>query len=269
MTIKQVLAKHQNPEIDLLLSAALNKPREFLYLCGETKITKKQHNNLTKFIGRRQKGEPMAYILGYKDFLGLRFKVNKHVLIPRPETEMIVDKVIKACKVYKARTILDVGTGSGCIAIAIAKQSRNYKVVASDVSLPALKTAKENARMHRARVKFVKSDLLKNIKGKFDIIAANLPYVPKEDYGFLIKDLRYEPSQAIFAAEKGLSIIKKFLNQLVNSGICNPEALILLEFDPRQKLLLSKLIKKILPQSKAEFFKDLSRRWRFAEIKIG
>ncbi len=225
--------------------------------------------------------------------MGLRFKVNKSVLIPRPETEMIVDKVMsyKLPVIRKQKRIiriLDVGTGSGCVAISLAHKFKvksaksKVEIAASDISAAALKTAKENARAHHVRVKFVKSDLLKNIKGRFDIIVANLPYVPKEDFRFLIKDLRYEPTNAIFATEKGLSLIKKFLNQLVNSKILNPPArsrlkapatagkqsLILLEFDHRQKTELKKLIKKYLPKAQVKFSKDFANRWRFAEIKV-
>ena len=201
MTLKEALVKYHNFEIELLLAHVLGKPKEFVFLHPEYKLSNYQVLKLSSMVRRRQKGEPIAYILGYKDFMGLRFKVNKSVLIPRPETEWILEhlshgvipalweeslqgkkKILRPAflKPKKGETqndacivrILDVGTGSGCIAVAIAHQCKvksvKYKVqiTASDISPAALKIAKENARRHKTSVKFVLSDLLQNIKGK-------------------------------------------------------------------------------------------------------
>jgi release factor glutamine methyltransferase len=289
MTIKEVLKKYNKVEIELLLAHILKKPKEFLYLNPERKLTNKQFGNLAKYIRRREKGEPIAYILGYKDFMGLRIKVNKDVLIPRSETEGMVEHVVQALGLPAVKTakqqatglpykntvsILDIGTGSGCIAIAIAKQLQNLKfqisnlkLTAIDISSAALKVAKANAKYHQTKIKFIKSDLLTNIKGNFDIIVVNLPYVPETDYTNLKNNLKYEPKKAIFAKNKGLFVIEKFLKQLNKSKILNQKSKIYLEFDPRQKPELSKLIKKTLPGYRAEFFKDLNNFWRFVEIK--
>jgi release factor glutamine methyltransferase len=290
MTIKEVLKKYNKVEIELLLAHILKKPREFLYLNPERKLTNKQFGNLAKYIRRREKGEPIAYILGYKDFMGLRIKVNKDVLIPRSETEGMVEHVVQALGLPAFKTakqqatglpykntvsILDIGTGSGCIAIAIAKQLQNFKfkisnlkLTAIDISSAALKVAKANAKYHQAKVKFIKSDLLANIKGNFDIIVANLPYgwlKWKNNTSSETIGLKFEPKEALFTKENGLFEIRRLLEQI--SSLKYQPKFIYLEFDPRQKPELSKLIKKILPGYRAEFFKDLNNFWRFVEIK--
>ncbi len=307
MTISVALKKYHKIEIELLLAHVLKKPKEFVFLHPDYNLTKKQYNNLTKFIKRRLKGEPIAYILGYKDFRGLRFKVNKDVLIPRPETEMVVDLVI-ASECIRAKQskpsqekiasspdkalaprndivkILDIGTGSGCIAVSLAKEFRiadyELRIVASDISEKALKVAKENAKNILAKnshtpaygrigvsgIQFIKSDLLKNVKGDFDIIIANLPYVPVSDYKKLKANLKFEPKNSIFAKENGLVLIRKLLEQIAQRK--NKPKLVYLEFDPRQKQELNHLIKKNLPNAVINFHKDFAGKWRYAEIKI-
>jgi release factor glutamine methyltransferase len=282
----------------------------------------------------------MAYILGYKDFMGLRFKVNCNVLIPRPETEMVVDLVTAKLRLarrslgeggssppkiggvaavrqagrydtadsttsprltgyssYSRRRssavipskILDIGTGSGCIIISLAKTltpaplpsnfakassdlrkgEGKLQFYASDISSAALKIAKQNAKKHHAKIKFTQSDLLKNIKGDFDIIIANLPYGWSEwenNSSAQTIGLKFEPKQALFTSENGLYFIRRLLNQIAAKK--QKPKLVYLEFDPRQKLELSKLIKKFLPGFKAKFYKDYNNLWRWAEIKL-
>ena len=160
MAIKDCLKIYSEIEIELLLEHVLRKPKEFIFLHPEFKLTMRQLNNLTQLAKRRLKGEPMAYILGYKDFYGLRFKVNKSVLVPRPETELLVNHIVRACReqVFSTRFVrsknikmLDLGTGSGCIAISLAKKFKdlkieNFKIIASDISKQALAVAKQNAK---------------------------------------------------------------------------------------------------------------------------
>ncbi len=302
MTINQALKTYSKVEIDLLLSHILSKPKEFLYLKPAYQLSANQHIRLKKMIARRQKGEPVAYILGYKDFMGLRFKVNKDVLIPRPETEELVEQVIKSVKLLgypvkknspsplpfgKLRTcfgqrggkggvikILDVGTGSGCIAVAIAKQLQQvqisnikYQIYASDISPKALAVAKHNAKTHRVKIKFIHSDILQNIRMKLDVIVANLPYgwqAWKNNTSTETVGLKFEPQQALFTKEYGLYYIRSLLEQI--AGRKQQPKSIFLEFDPRQKAELHRMIKRILPDTRTEFFKDLFGRWRFCQI---
>jgi len=288
MTIKDALIKYQGVEIDLLLSDVLKKSREFLFMHPGFKLSNHNVKKLLSYISRRKKGEPAAYILGYKDFMGIRFKVNKNVLIPRPETEGLVEKIFN----FSARLrydevvaggqfsifnepikILDIGTGSGNIIISLATVlSKQYSVnrikfYGSDVSKKALAVAKANARENRVKIEFIHSDILKNIRILPDIIVANLPYVPAQDYRRLIKqNLKYEPKRAIFARNNGLALIEKLLKQILQFE--KHPLLIFLEFDPRQKAQLSKLIKKNLSGAGVKFHRDLSGRWRYVTVRI-
>lgn len=273
MTVKQVLSKYNKVEIELLLAHVLKKPKEFLYLAPERKLSSYQVKSLSSMVKRRLNGEPVAYILGYKDFMGLRFKVNKNVLIPRPETEEMVERIMNhelRIMNHGKLKILDVGTGSGCIAVSLAKQLQisniKYQITGSDISKAALKVAKQNAKAHKVKVRFVLSDLLNNVKGKFDILIANLPYVPATDYAKLKSGLKYEPKNAIFVKEQGLYQIRRLLQQI--ASLKYRPSLAYLEFDPRQKNILTSLIKKFLTKGQANFYKDYAGHWRFVEIRF-
>ena len=293
MSIREALRKYGQVEIDLLLSHVLGKSREFLFMSGDNRLTRMQTDRLTRMIKRRLKGEPVAYILGCKDFMGLRFKVNRHVLIPRPETEelvkMVMEHVTRSTKQpYKRSSrafgprdngkmrILDLGTGSGCVIISLAKllsaqhPKISIKLYASDISAKALAVAKENAKAHRANVKFVRSDLLQNLKSKFDVIIANLPYgwqAWKNNTSAETVGLKFEPKQALFTGEAGLYQIRRLLQQVAETQ--SVTKVLFLEFDPRQKLKLGKLINRILPRSRVNFYKDFNGLWRYAQIAIG
>lgn len=334
MTIKEILKKYHKIEIELLLAHVLRKPKEFVFLHPEYILSSYHFNILSRLIRRRLVGEPVAYILGYKDFYGMRFKVNSHVLIPHPETESLVDGVILRLSATEAEEsqkrnkkilrrltpqddagkirILDIGTGSGCIIISLASKFNQWKNCtniqiphwyASDISAVALKIAKQNAKKHHVKVKFIQSDLLKNINDNFDIIIANLPYLShawKNNRAAESAGLKFEPKRALFTKEKGLMIIRLLLEQIAQrkqkpklvypalfeksqkssikkDGLIKSSPVdespakkcwIYLEFDPRQKLLLLKLIKKSLPGSKAKFYKDYNNLWRYVEIEM-
>ncbi len=294
MTVKEVLRKYNKVEIELLLAHVLRKPKEFIFLHPDFILTSKHLNILTELIRRRQKGEPMAYILGYKDFYGLRFKVNRHVLIPRPETEGLAGLAIRAVgaglQLARKRKghgpsptgirdpirIFDLGTGSGCIIIGLAKELQKWEsctnvelphFYGSDISAKALKVAKQNAERHGVKVKFIHSDILQNVRMKFDMIVANLPYGWKEwknNTTAATVGLKFEPKGALFTGKKGLRLINKLLQQI--SGLDNKPKFVFLEFDPRQKKDLVKIIKWHLPNAKTKFHKDFNNLWRYAEV---
>lgn len=280
MTIRQILQKYKDVEIDLLLVHVLKQPKEFLYLNPQVALTPQQTAKLATLVGRRKNGEPIAYLVGYKYFYGLKFKINKHVLTPRPETEWLVEQALNRIKNKELRiknnkppfTILDVGTGSGCIAVSIAKrvtllpQKGNpfYTVTASDISASALKVAEQNAKTHKANVQFIKSDLFKNIKGKFDIITANLPYVPQGMYELLFHNLKYEPKVAITDGGEVWDMYRRFFTQLPKH--IKPGGTALLEIDDGSKPDLQKMLSQLLPTYKTSFHKDLNGLWRYLEI---
>ncbi len=177
-------------------------------------------------VARRADGEPLAYILGYREFYGRRFFATPDVLIPRPETETIID----IAKEIKPDKILDLGTGSGCIAITLDLELPDTEVFATDISEEALEIARKNALEHGARVDFCQSDLLIDYRPKPDtLIIANLPYVDKNWIWLDHKTLDNEPSLALYAEQGGLALIYKLINQYPNNAIG-----LILEADPSQ-----------------------------------
>lgn len=239
MTVGESLKKYKNIEADLLLSHVLKKTKEFLFMHPEKLLTKTQEKYFTKLAKERQKGLPIAYLLGYKYFYGLKFKVTRDTLIPRPETEWLVENALRVinAKLLKKKTrgfkVLDMATGSGCIGISIKKSSlnRRIKVTATDVSTKALTIAKANAKANKVRIKFIKSNLFKNIAGKFDLVIANLPYIPISDYKKLYGNLKYEPKLALTDGGDNFKLLNRFLKEA--PAHLNERAVVLLEVDPK------------------------------------
>lgn len=182
-------------------------------------VTNEQKQKVTKMLERRIKGEPLEYIVGTAEFYKREFDVCKSVLIPRPETELLVEEIIGLSKEYKVESILDIGTGSGAIAITLALET-NASVSAVDISLDALKVASSNALKLGADVEFIKSNLFEHVKGKFDLIVSNPPYIKSGDIEGLEENVKgFEPRLALDGGESGLdfymAIIEKakaFLN---------------------------------------------------------
>jgi len=219
-------------DAELILAYALNKSREWLLAHNEEKIPK---NTASPLVARRKKHEPLAYILGHKEFYGRDFVVTPDVLIPRPETEQLTNFVVQLFENENlGKRMVDVGCGSGCIGITVKLECPELDIILSDTSSGALNIAKQNAHNLGASVKFVKSDLLTvfvNRNSLFDIIIANLPYVDRDWQ--VSPETKYEPKAALFASDGGLILIKKIIDQslkcLVRGGY------LVLELDPRQK----------------------------------
>ncbi|MFM1534488.1 peptide chain release factor N(5)-glutamine methyltransferase [Helcococcus ovis] len=152
---------------------------------------------------------PLQYAIGKWNFYSRDFIVDENVLIPRPETELLVDEVLK--ENLEGKSILDIGTGSGAIAISIDLESSNCNVYASDISVDALDVAKKNAAKFNSNVKFIESDLFQNIDGKFDIIVSNPPYLSEEEYDKVDEIIYYEPKNAFVGGEKGFEIYEKII----------------------------------------------------------
>jgi len=204
----KITSPKQNAET--IISHILNLKRLDTYLHLENEISETQLNSILEITERRKKREPLQYILGETEFYGYEIKVNKSVLIPRPETELLVEKIIRDEKNIK--NILDIGTGSGAIVIALKKHFQNSIVVASDVSKDALKTAQENAETNRVQIEFVKSDIFENIAGRFDLIISNPPYIPEAEYEQLPQEIKeHEPKSALQAENNGLFFYDKIL----------------------------------------------------------
>jgi protein-(glutamine-N5) methyltransferase, release factor-specific len=212
--------KVKNPRLDseLLLSNSLSKSRESLLLNLNKKISNKKYLKFLNFLEERKKKKPIAYILGFKDFWRTRFVINNSVLIPRPETELIVEESLNYLSNNNSKQIIDIGTGSGCIIISILKESLKSKGVAIDISKNAIKIAKINAKLQQVddRIKFINSNVDKYNYGKYDLVVSNPPYIKKIRISRLEEDVKnFEPNIALDGGYSGYSELKKVV---VNSS---------------------------------------------------
>lgn len=294
--LKNAKIRQIDLEAELLLSAAINKPREFIYTHPEFVLSLSEKRNFANFIKRRAKRIPLAYISGFKEFYGLAFFVNKNVLIPRPETEGLIDFALEEIKTIqkagiKNIDIIDVGTGSGAIIVSLAKttnqtrspmqdtrfKTQDLKFYGLDSSKRALAIAQENAkRLGVSRdIQFLRGHLLRPYfqitkrfriqDSGFKLIVANLPYLTTSEMKNLQPEVRYEPRQALDGGIDGLNIYRVFFKQLTK--LQNSRFTAVCEIAPGQKIKFLKITKEALPRSETKFIKDLFGRTRFAAIK--
>jgi len=205
---------HQNPrlEIEWMLCSLLNCERLDLYMRFDEPLSGSQLSTLRGWVKRRSKNEPLQYITESCEFYGIEFFVDKRVLIPRPETERLIDEAIKSIKHVRSPNIFDIGTGSGCIAITLAKEIENSNVIGIDKSMMSLQVAKKNsAELNVENVTFFEMDILNQYpKEKFDLVISNPPYVPKEEIPSLMKDVKdFEPEIALTDFDDGLTFYKR------------------------------------------------------------
>jgi release factor glutamine methyltransferase len=199
-------------EARILLGFVLGKSRAWLAAHGDDAVAEDAAARFTVLVQRRVRGEPIAYLVGRKEFRSLEFRVTPDVLIPRPETELLVEAALERLPDHAPCEILDLGTGSGCIAIALAAEHKLAKVAASDRSQAALNVARDNAQRIGVRVEFRESDWFEAWTGRrFDLILANPPYVAAGDRHLSQGDLRFEPQIALSAGADGLSDIRKIV----------------------------------------------------------
>ena len=203
-----------NIDSELLLANIQNLSRESLLINLDRILKKKKYYDYKKLLQRRIKKEPIAYILKKKEFWNSKFSVNKNVLIPRPETEIIVEEILNIIETKSSKNILDVGTGSGCILLSIIKERPNCKGTALDISKNALNIAKTNAKMHHLenKIKFENIDIDKFMHCKYDLIVSNPPYINKIEFKRLEDNVKqFEPKIALEAGVDGLKIIKNLI----------------------------------------------------------
>lgn len=284
MTIKNICQNAQKSyplvplgDIELLLAKSLHRSLNYLYKNPEKILARSSISTFWRLLERRKKNFSIAYLTRGKAFFGLDFYVSNHVLVPRPESELLVEEGLKYLKNKKKPNIIDVGTGSGCLIVALAKNYADQPdglaaanpsgcFTAVDISNKALKTAKTNLRKHglKHRVKIIKSDLLKNVPAqKFDLVLANLPYVGFDQLGE--PSIAKEPRQALAVSNDGLHCYKKFLKILPK--FLKNDGLALLEIDPRQDPEIKHLATKYFPQAKIEIKKDLAGQARMLKIE--
>jgi release factor glutamine methyltransferase len=279
-TVQQVLHQSATPvprrEAQLLLAHVLGKTREWVMAYPEAEITTEQREQFEALIAQAKRGVPLPYLLRHWEFFGLDFIVTPDVLIPRPETELLVERALSSIKRQTSGTardqhanvkILDVGTGSGIIAVTLAAKLPEASVTAVDISTAALNIAKQNAEKHGVaeRVEFIESDLLSSIEsGKtFDLICANLPYIPSTDVNTL-EVANHEPKLALDGGEDGLALISRLLTNaphvLAHGGT------ILLEIEYRQGEAVKTFAQTIFPNATVTVHKDLAGLDRVIEI---
>jgi release factor glutamine methyltransferase len=197
-----------------LLRAALGVSEAHLAAHPEQSLTDGQRDRFDDWMRRRRAGEPVAYITGEREFWSLPFRVTPAVLIPRPETELLVELALERVGPAAPAAVLDLGTGCGCIAVAIAGERPRARVTATDVSRDALAVARENAQRHGTAVEFVESNWLAALTGRrFDLIVANPPYVAVADPHLKAGDLRFEPQAALVGGADGLACIRAIIAQ--------------------------------------------------------
>lgn len=233
MTVKMLLDEAQillgadkRLEAQLLLAFVLGKNRASLLAHGDDEVTEDNANEYRQKIARLANGEPFQYILGTAEFMGMSLIVNAHVLIPRFDTEILVERALRLLAKYSAPKVLDICTGSGAIALSVAKYAANAAVWASDISADALQVARENCRRQKLAATFVQGDLFApfeaDYKGHFDVITANPPYITTAEMAVLPKDVRKEPRLALWGGDDGLDfyrrIIKDAENYLADNG---------------------------------------------------
>jgi len=252
----------------LLISFGLQKPKTWILAHPEFLVNSEALASIKQFTLRLLKGEPLPYITNQQEFYGLPFIVSPAVLIPRPETELLVENAIKWLKANpQARSVLDVGTGSGCIAITLAKTFSKLIFTAIDISLDALKIAKINAERNDVmqHINFLESDLLFSVDGNFDVMCANLPYIPTSKLR-QVNSLAYEPRLALDGGEDGLMLIRKLLLQAV--GHINSPGLILLEIEESTVEAAIEVAKQTFPDAAIVLQRDLADKERLISISL-
>lgn len=257
-------------DAQVLLADIIEKPRTWVLAHPELTLSSKQNKKLDAALYDLRQGIPLPYVRGHREFFGLDFIVSPDVLIPRPETEELVEFALKWLHDKKNGTVLDLGTGSGCIAIALAKHAPDLNLLAVDLSSAALDIARQNAAKHRvtSQIQFHQSDLLDTLQFSnlqtFNLIIANLPYIPSKTLHKLDVYTR-EPTLALDGGNDGLKLIRRLLEEAPQW--LAPEGLILLEIDSSHGQPALKLANKFFPQAENQLNQDLAGRDRFLAIQ--
>ncbi len=236
--------KSSSLDSEILLSSLLNLDRSRLIINHNSKVSNDEKKFFFNLINRRKNNEPISYITGYKDFWNNSFKVDKNVLIPRPDTETIVEQVLNYLTLLSTKKILDIGTGSGCIIISILKERKKCKGIGIDISKNAIKLAKYNAKIQhiKNRIKFFHSDIDNFFTGKYDLIISNPPYIKQHEINSLDKDIKnYEPRVALNGGIDGYSKIRLVIKK--SSALIKKSGKLFLEIGSNQVMETLKILK--------------------------
>ena len=237
--------KNANLDCEILLSKTINKNREYIVLNQKEDLDKKYIDAFYSLIERRKKGEPVAYLLNKKEFWKETFYIDKNVLIPRPDTEHVIEEIIRFTQKDSKLHILDIGTGSGCIMLSILKERKNFKGTGIDISKECIKASKYNAKRLKLnnRSKFYISDVDNFLIGKYDVVVSNPPYIEHLSLKYLDRDVvDFEPKLALNGGHDGFSKITKVINK--TSALIKKNGLFVLEIGYNQKTKAIKILKK-------------------------
>lgn len=268
MKIKDLLNKDLTNEQKLALEQVLNLSRPELIINKDRELTKKENKEYRKIDKKLKKGQSIQYILKKANFYGKDFYVNKNVLIPRPETEYLVEKtntLIKQTFKNKKINILDIGTGSGIIAITLKELNEKANITATDISRKALKVAKKNVKRHNQKIKLIKTNLYQGIEEQYDIIISNPPYIDINSVNIEKKVKDNEPHIALFAKNEGLYYYDQILKNI--SNIIKPKHIIAFEIGEAQGEKIKKIIKKYLPKDTIIIEQDYNNHDRYIFVQ--
>jgi release factor glutamine methyltransferase len=258
-------------EAEVMVMTVMRMARQNIFAEQETEVGAQQARDLADIVEQRLERVPLAYILGYREFYGINVMVTPSVLIPRPETEGIVEHTLfMALMGMETRelVIADVGTGSGAIAVNLAIHLPAARIYAVDVSEPALDVAAYNIRAHGVadRVRLGHGDLLEAVPEPVDLIVANLPYIPSARLPELAPEVRNEPQTALDGGPDGLDLVRRLLSQ-APAKLKQP-GVILLELDPEQFPAAEEAVRQYLPEAETSAEQDLSRRDRILVVSL-
>jgi len=261
-------------DTQVLLEHVLGIDRAILYTHPEREVTTEQEQQFLALIERRMQGEPIAYLVGHEEFYGLDFLVDKRVLIPRPETEMLVETALHLVRerldAKQTPLVADIGTGSGAIPITLAvEEPRLPYLYAVDISRGALAVAQQNCQRHSVeqRIHLLHGDLLTPLPEPVDLLIANLPYVGTDEVNVMTRDvLDYEPHQALFSGPNGLDLLQRFFEQVRTVEKLKPHGVMVLEIGYRQRELLTQLLTRLLPDARVVFQKDYAGWDRMLQV---
>jgi release factor glutamine methyltransferase len=267
-----------NPRLDaqVLLCAVLDKERSYLYMYPEQELSPAQEERWQVLLARRLQGEPVAYLLGHKAFYGLDFTVDQRVLIPRPETELLVEEALALCRRElddgHMPVVADIGTGSGAIPVSIAvHEPRLPTIYACDVSADALAVARLNCQRYQVseRVQLLAGDLLEPLPEPVDLLLANLPYVGIDEQSAMLPDvMNYEPHLALFSGPEGLDAVTRMLREAAHGDKVRKGATLLLEIGFRQREALSALARSLWHEARITCLRDYAGWDRLLRIEL-
>ena len=259
-------------EAEVMVMNVMRMPRQDLFAHQEDEATTQHEQDIQGILDRRRTREPLAYILGYREFYGINLLVNSDVMVPRPETETMVEHALfmALMGMESAQLVIaDVGTGAGAIAINLAIHIPAARIYAVDLTDPVLNVANYNIRSHNVadRVTLCQGDLLEPVPERVDLIVANLPYIPTERIPTLQPEVQWEPKAALDGGEDGLDLVRRMMSQATVK--LNDQGIILLELDPEQMPAASEIALRNFPEATVTVEQDLTRRDRILVVTRG